>query len=237
MRCLRPIGASPPRLSLDAEGGELIAAGIRGTYVKIGKRQRLPIMINIRPYSPEDERAWLKCRVLSFLDTAYFDDVQPRKTVFENPVIDLVAVDGPLIVGLIEIECETAPGTVCWQKAGLGGMIWNILVHPDYRCQGIAAKLLDFAKKRAVERGILRFEACTRDDPWVLRWYEKNGWAHVMSYLHVYMDYEELQSEVQCRTPGLKPIKVFAHYTGAETLAIRKRFRRVHDCNLLELRF
>lgn len=194
-------------------------------------------MISIRPYSPEDERAWLKCRVLSFLDTAYFDDVQSRKAVFENPVIDLVAVDDASVVGLIEIECETVSGTVCSRRPGLGGMIWSILVHPDYRSQGIATRLLGLAKKRAAEQGIVRFEAYTRDDPWVLRWYQKNGWQHVMSYLHVYMDHEELQNEVQCRTLGLKPIKMFAHYTGSESSTIRKRFRRVHDCNLLELRF
>ena len=29
----------------------------------------------IREYPPRDEKAWLRCRVLSFRDTAYFGDV------------------------------------------------------------------------------------------------------------------------------------------------------------------
>ena len=36
---------------------------------------------------------------------------------------------------------------------------------------------------------------------------------------------------------GLKPVKVFAHYTGDERDAMRDRFERVHDCVCYERRF
>jgi len=29
----------------------------------------------IRPYTPEDQKKWLRCRLLSFYDSAYYDDV------------------------------------------------------------------------------------------------------------------------------------------------------------------
>jgi len=32
------------------------------------------------------------------------------------------------IVGLIELECETEPGTVCSDQPGLGAMIWHLAV-------------------------------------------------------------------------------------------------------------
>ena len=36
-------------------------------------------------------------------------------------------------------------------------------------------------------RGIERFEAWTRDDPWVQQWYESQGFVQISSYLHVYV--------------------------------------------------
>jgi hypothetical protein len=33
----------------------------------------------IRPYEDRDETAWLRCRVVAFLDTASFDSVEREK--------------------------------------------------------------------------------------------------------------------------------------------------------------
>jgi class 3 adenylate cyclase len=38
----------------------------------------------IRPYRDTDERGWLVCRVLSFLDSAFFDDVRQAKECYER---------------------------------------------------------------------------------------------------------------------------------------------------------
>ncbi len=48
--------------------------------------------IKIRAYNKEDEMDWVRCRVLSFLDTAYYDNVLREKEKYENPAIELVAV-------------------------------------------------------------------------------------------------------------------------------------------------
>jgi hypothetical protein len=44
----------------------------------------------IRNYKKEDEQGWLRCRVLAFLNTAYYDNVLNKKEVYERPSIELV---------------------------------------------------------------------------------------------------------------------------------------------------
>jgi hypothetical protein len=76
---------------------------------------------SIRPYQPADEPQWLRCRVLAFLDTAYFDDVQREKKRYANPSIELVAALDQHILGLIDVECETVPGSVCSSPSNRNG--------------------------------------------------------------------------------------------------------------------
>ena len=98
--------------------------------------------LTIRPYRAGDERGWVVCRVLSFLDSAFHDDVRQSKERYEHDAIELVAeLDGE-IVGLIDVECESEPGTVCESRPGLGAMIWHLAVHPDHQRRGIATDLL-----------------------------------------------------------------------------------------------
>ena len=67
----------------------------------------------IRKYNPEDESAWLRCRVLSFLHIAYFDNVLKEKEKYMNPAIELVAIEDGIVVGLIDVEYEMEERTVC----------------------------------------------------------------------------------------------------------------------------
>jgi GNAT superfamily N-acetyltransferase len=113
--------------------------------------------LRIRPYRPSDEESWLRCRVLSFLGSAYFDDVRQEKERYARPAIELVAEDDGEVVGLIDVECEEAPGTVCSERPGLGGMIWHLAVHPDHQRRGIATALLGEAERLGAERGLVRF--------------------------------------------------------------------------------
>ena len=193
----------------------------------------------IRPYEDTDERGWVECRVLAFLDSAYYDAVDREKEHYERPSVELVAeVDGR-IAGLIDVEYEEEPATVCEDRPGLGGMIWHIAVLRDFRRQGIASRLLSAAEDAVRPRGIERFEAWTRDDPWVQQWYESQGFVQISSYLHVYVEHRkrEMDGAISSELPGLKPLKVFAQYTGEERDDIRARFERVHDCVCYERRF
>jgi hypothetical protein len=51
-------------------------------------------LITIGDYAPADEESWLRCRVLAFLHTAYYDDVLCAKPAYANPSIALVALIG-----------------------------------------------------------------------------------------------------------------------------------------------
>ena len=101
----------------------------------------------VRPYEVGDEEGWLRCRVLSFLGSAYFDDVRREKEHYANPAIELVAEDDGEIVGLVDVECELEPGTVCEDRPGLGGMIWHLAVHPEHQRRGVATALLVEAER------------------------------------------------------------------------------------------
>lgn len=192
----------------------------------------------IRQYADDDERGWLECRVLSFLDSAYFDDVHREKEHYERSSIELVAEADGSIVGLIDVELEKEPATVCEDRPGLGGMIWHLAVLRDFRRQGIAARLLAAAENAARGQGIERFEAWTRDDSWVQAWYESQGFVQIRSYLHVYVHGRaEVDGVLTSELPDLKPILTFAHYQGDRPDEIRRRFERVHDCVCYERRF
>lgn len=187
--------------------------------------------IEIRPYQPSDEQSWLRCRVLAFLDTAYFDNVLKEKEKYEHPSIELVAIEDHQVVGLIDVEYEVAEKTVCSRGEGLGGMIWHIAVHPDYRRKGIGNQLLVVAEKLAKAKGLNRFEAWTRDDEWVSEWYVRNEFQNVDSYYHVYIDNND---QVSAEAKGLHFIQGFAHYTGDDLEQMKSRYERVHECRCYE---
>lgn len=191
--------------------------------------------MEIREYKQEDERGWIICRTLSFLDTAYYDNVLREKEIYENPSIELVAVINEQIVGLLDIEYEEKEGTVCSRGNGLGGMIWHIAVHPDFRRRGIGHQLLLEAEKISIEKGLNRLEAWTRDDKWVNNWYEASGFEKVDSYLQVFIDGgDELNEIINCEIPKLYPVQAFAHYVGEDKETIKEKFKRVHDCYCYE---
>ena len=111
-------------------------------------------------------------------------------------------------------------------------MIWHLATHPDHQRQGVASGLLAEAEARARERGIGRLEAWTRDDVPTQRWYERQGFARIDSYLHVYLERDDLRAF----DGELRLVKAFAHYTGDQPDAVRERYARVHDDVLYEKR-
>ncbi|RLQ94573.1 GNAT family N-acetyltransferase [Falsibacillus albus] len=191
--------------------------------------------MEIRRYRSEDEEGWVRCRVLSFLDTAYFDNVLKEKETYDYPSIELVAVIDNQIVGLLDIEYETQERTVCSRGKGMGGMMWHIAVHPDFRRRGIGGKLLLEAERISKNIGLNRIEAWTRDDEWVNRWYEHNHFKKVESYLQVFIDGgEELKGVIKTEIPKLYPVQTFAHYIGEDIGMIKRSFKRVHECYCFE---
>ncbi|HLK61677.1 MAG TPA: GNAT family N-acetyltransferase [Chthonomonadaceae bacterium] len=155
--------------------------------------------------------------------------------------IELVAEAEEGIVGLIDIECETQPQTICSPTLNSlpqvrGGMIWNLAVHPDFRRRGIARALLTEARNRAQQWQVAYLQAWTRDDPIARQWYLAQGFQPISSYLHVFLQgSKQIGPALQCSILGLMPVFAFAHYLGEDTPAIRRRFQRAHACCLYQL--
>lgn len=190
----------------------------------------------IRDYRVNDEMGWVRCRALSFLQTAYFDNVLKEKEHYQNPAIELVAELDGQIVGLIDVEYEKEERTVCSRGEGLGGMIWHIAVHPDFYRQGIGQQLLYAAESKAKEIGLNRFEAWTRDDPWVQNWYRKMNFNLVYSYYHVYFEGDEINHRIKSNVSKLNVMNAFAHYVG-EDVEQFKNNKRIHQCVCFEKYF
>ena len=127
----------------------------------------------IRLYRDTDEQSWVRCRVLSFLDSSYYNDVKREKERYENPSICLVAEENAMIVGLIDVELDSA--SLCCAGEERGAIVWHLAVLPEYRRKGIARKLWEAAKQRLLEYGIHYCELWTQEDIPANRFYQHLG--------------------------------------------------------------
>jgi ribosomal protein S18 acetylase RimI-like enzyme len=143
--------------------------------------------MKIREYKDSDERGWVKCRLISFLETSYFDDIKKEKEKYLHPSICLVAEDNGVIVGFIDVEYEEQEGDVCYLAGGLGAVIWHIGVLPEYSRRGIATRLWLTAKEKLLNKGIKRFEVWTQDDAAATSWYLKQGFMLKEAYLNAFI--------------------------------------------------
>ena len=185
----------------------------------------------IRPYNLSDEESWLKCRLVSFHDSAYYDDVYTKKPIFDNPSLELVAeIDGK-IVGVLDLEKDNKDGTICYCKSGLGAMVWTIAVLPDYRRFGIASQLILKAVDWARSKDIDFIEAWTRDDKWVLNWYESVGFSRFHSYWHIYFKGDNAKSLFRSNDKDIALQSVFAHSDKNPKTLDQNKIDRFYKCS------
>ncbi len=173
---------------------------------------------HVRDYEPADEESWLRCRVLSFLHTSYYDDVQTAKPGYDAVAVELVAVTGGLVTGVLDAAVRDRLAT-----------IETIAVHPDHQSQGIATGLLETVLPRLRDLGATEVDAWTRDDPPALRWYAARGFTETEHYVHVHTRGEETARAVR-PGPGFTVAGAFLHADAASEQQLRDTFSRVYRC-------
>ena len=185
----------------------------------------------IRPYNLSDQENWLKCRLISFHDSAYYDDVYTAKPTFKNLSLELVAEINGKIVGILDFEKDNKSGSICYCKSGIGGMIWTISVLPDYRRSGIASQLVLKAIDWATDNNIDFIEAWTRDDKWVIKWYESLGFNRFHSYWHIYFKDDNVKDLFKSNDKDIVPQSVFAHSDKDPKALDQNKIDRFYKCS------
>lgn len=179
-----------------------------------------PTNYDVRPFAPDDEDGWVRCRTLAFLATQYYDDVKPRRRKLDAPSIGLVATDAlGQVVGVIDIEVDGTEATID-----------TIAVHPDHQGQGLATSLLEVALAALAETQVATLDAWTREDVAANDWYRRNGFEERYSYLHVYLSDGDDSSGFLAPRPLTKPLGAFAHGHMDDEDELRSRYQRVHVC-------
>ena len=182
--------------------------------------------MEVRPYEPQNNRAGCAAACCRSWTRRIFDDVVRTKPQYVRPSIELVVEIDGAIVGIIDVELDTAPNEVASDSGRIGGAIWTIAVHPDHQRKGVGGALLTAAVAEA-QLGAEFLEAWTRDDAWVRAWYEQAGFALTQRYLHVYLDAAEVDGVV--RTPlQLHVVSAFAHADSGADLP--DGLSRIHEC-------
>ena len=170
----------------------------------------------LRRFAPEDEPSWLRCRVLSFLGSAYHDEVRTHRP--PEPQLQLVAVRGPAVIGILDVEIEDSLATID-----------TLATHPDHQREGIASRLLDLALDQLPPQ-VSTLDAWTRDDEPALAWYRRHGFAESEHYLHVYKSWDEDVPGFTSPEGLSAPVIAFCHGALADEAEMRERFARVHVC-------
>lgn len=143
--------------------------------------------MNIITYDPKYEEGWLRCRVLAYLHTSMYEDVKTAKPTFGGrPTIELVALDGDLVVGIFDMVLDTEENRTSFLGKGLGAFLSVIAVHPDYQGQGIGQQLYEAAMEKLARTPIEFIELYTRGDEPANNFYKKLGFELRMETYDVF---------------------------------------------------
>lgn len=147
--------------------------------------------MQIREYTSADEQGWVRCRVVSFLDCSYFNDVKTEKETYEQPSFCLVAEEQNQIVGLIDVEVNS--NDLSCNNGEPGAIVWNMAVLPEYRKKKVATKLWERAKEYLLREKIHYCELWTQEDVAANQFYRSLGFQ-----------LEESQTWLRCYARGKK---------------------------------
>lgn len=143
----------------------------------------------IRDYCKTDEQGWLSCRLNSFFDSSYFNDIKREKEKYEKPSVCLVAEEEGQVIGILDMELDSED--LSCAKDERGAIVWHLGVLPQYRKQGVARALWEATKQRMLEEGIHYCEIWTQEDEAANKFYQSVGF-----------EIEDSQTWLRCYVQG-----------------------------------
>ena len=109
-------------------------------------------------------------------------------------------------------------------------MIWTIAVLPEHRKLGIASELVKKAIDWAKSKDVNFIEVWTRDDKWIVNWYESKGFTKFHSYWHIYFKGDNAKSFFKSTYKNLTPQSVFAHSDKDPNTFNQNKIDRFYKC-------
>lgn len=153
--------------------------------------------MKIQKYTSKYEESWLRCRVLAYLHTSLYEDVETSKPTFEGrPSIELIVVEDGIVVGLLDMVLDTEKLKTSFLAKGLGAFLKVIAVHPDYQSRGIGRKLFETALKELENTPIEFIELYTRDDEQANNFYKKLGFDLLLETYDVFGVEKSLSKDI-----------------------------------------
>jgi len=120
--------------------------------------------IQIRPYRDEDEAEWMRVHaIILSISHAWNYTIQSRPQYQGHESTRLVAVADEKIIGLTDVQYETAPGEFCFLKEPGSGYVLEFGRLPEYAGHQIGKRLIDATVEDARTRGFRRLEYWTQD--------------------------------------------------------------------------
>ena len=188
----------------------------------------------IREYKESDEKEWLKCHALAYLDSNE-RKLERNKPKYAGKSIQLTATVDEKIVGYLDIELEEIPGSICYKKLDGNGMLWDIGVLPEFRRKGIATKLVDEGVRRGKKWGMKRLEAWSIE-PNAWKFYEKYGFKKFFEYHHILINNREKLRIFD--KDGMHIVEMYAHVmpeTDLKTIIEEHQPKEILPCCGFEL--
>ena len=191
--------------------------------------------MEILKYTPEYEDSWLRCRLLAYFYTSFYEDVETSKPTFDGrPSIELIAVEDGIVVGLLDMVLDTEELKTSFLANGLGAFLKIIAVHPDYQSQGIGNALYEAALKELESTPIEFIELYTRGDEQANNFYKKLGFELLLETYDVFGVEKGLRKPISVN--GIENKKFKATFENGEPCdyALVDAVYEVYDLKALE---
>ena len=144
--------------------------------------------VRIETYRPQMEESWLDCWALAASRSRAWYHMNVAKPTYKGPSLELVALeeDGR-VVGLLDLEIETIPGSLCLRQGPGQAFAWELAVHPGFWGRGLGKRLIREAEALLrAEHGVTYSEWWSMDER-SQEWYRRQGMEEINRHMRFHV--------------------------------------------------